>query len=88
MRSAAALASIGEVHMHPLERVLNSPEPLLLIGNSRENGGGGRPRTGQAGRAPPAAFVFTPPKQSGNNWGVHRLASAVLVGLLEVSEVP
>jgi predicted CoA-binding protein len=23
--------------MHPLERVINSPEPLLLIGNSKEN---------------------------------------------------
>ena len=22
--------------MHPLERVINSPEPLLLIGNSQE----------------------------------------------------
>jgi hypothetical protein len=36
----------------------------------------------------PATLVFTDTKQFGNNWGVHPFASAVLVGLLEVSEVP
>ena len=33
-------------------------------------------------------FVFTAMKQFRNNRGVHSLPSAVLVGLLEVSEVP
>ena len=35
-----------------------------------------------------ATLVFTATKQFGNNRGVHPSASAVLVGLLEVSEVP
>jgi hypothetical protein len=35
-----------------------------------------------------ATLVFTATKQFGNNRGVHPFASAVLVGLLEVSEVP
>ena len=36
-RRSTVLALPREVQMHPLERIINSPEPLLLIGNSRED---------------------------------------------------